>query len=82
MTLLPLSNVRVLPVPISLKLNAPTSPLEALYPPLKSVWLKPLFPFSASSAKSSSPDSTARLSISSAVITVTGRDPVILAPLI
>ena len=70
------------PVPIFLKSSDPTSPLEALYPPLKSVWLKLLLPFSARSANSSSPDSTAKLSISSAVITVTGKEPVILAPLI
>ena len=72
----------VFPVPIFLKSSDPTSPLEALYPPLKSVWLKLLPPFSAKSANSSSPDSIAKLSISSAVMTVTGRAPVILAPLI
>ena len=70
------------PVPIFLKSSEPTSPLDALYPPLKSVWLKLLFPFSAKSWKSSSPDSIAKLSISSAVITETGKAPVILAPLI
>ena len=65
-----------------LRSNDPTSPLDALYPPLKSVWLKLLLPISASSAKSSSPDSTPIPSISSVEITVTGRAPVIFAPLI
>ena len=41
-----------------------------------------MLPFSANSANSSSPDSTPRLSMSSAVMTVTGSAPVIFAPLI
>ena len=69
-------------MPIFLKSNDPTSPLEALYPPLKSVWLKVLLPISANSANNSSPDSTPIPSISSVDITVTGRAPVIFAPLI
>ena len=80
--LLPFNKVKVLPVPIFLKSNDPTSPLEALYPPLKSVWLKVLLPISASSANNSSPDSTPIPSMSSLVMTVTGRAPVIFAPLI
>ena len=44
--------------------------------------MKLLLPISANSANSSSPDSTPMPSISSDVITVTGRAPVIFAPLI
>ena len=66
-SLLPFNKANVLPVPISRRLNAPTSPLEALYPPLNSFWLKVFWPSSAILSKSSSPLSIPNASISSDV---------------
>ena len=81
--LLPFKRTRVLPTPILLKLYAPTSPLAALTPPeICSASLKKFKPCSTRLLINSSPSLVAIASISSALKTVTGRAPVMLAPLI
>ena len=70
-------------MPNDLISKAPTSPLEALTPPpLEPTSLNWLTPCSVKVAKSSSPELTPLSSISSAVITVTGKASLIRAPLI
>ena len=81
--LLPFKSTSVLPVPNDLISKAPTSPLEALTPPpLEPTSLNWFTPCSVKVAKSSSPELTPLSSISSAVITVTGKASLIRAPLI
>ena len=81
--LLPLRRVSVLPTPILLILYAPVSPLAALTPPEAcSCSLKKLRPCSTRLSISSSPSDTPRASMSSVLMTVTGKTSVIDAPLI
>ena len=66
-----------------LRLYAPISPLAELTPPEAfSASLNMFIPFSAMFSNNSSPESTPKDSISSNSITETGKEPVILAPLI
>ena len=64
-------------------LYAPVSPLAALTPPEAcSASLKKFRPCSTRFSTNSSPSDTPRASISSMLITVTGRTPVMFAPFI